>query len=106
MCGREPSQPHSQQIFPKTERPIAERLRRHVCSSAGTGLCAMRGESDATGEKRGSPSPGFRRCGGGAERKQRRRGRTNKGVYGLPDGIDVRHFVRKKLDQIKNGSNP
>ena len=43
MRGRKPGKPDSQEIFTETERPIAERLGRHVGSGAGAGFCAVGG---------------------------------------------------------------
>ena len=64
-----------------------------VCGGAGTGFGAVRGERYAAGDESGGPAPGFGSGGGGAECEERRRGWADKGMNGLPDGIDEGDFV-------------
>jgi hypothetical protein len=103
--GGEPGKPYREQIFAKAERPIAEGLRRHVGGGSRAGFGAMRSKRDASGEQRGSPTPGFGSGSGSAKSQQGRGGRTDEGVHRLPDGIDVGHFVGEKLDDIQDSGN-
>src|SRR2546427_2193355 len=69
----------------------------------------MRSESDSTGEQRGTQAPFRRGCPGGGESEQGSGGRANEGVDGVPEGVEVRDFVREEFQQIKcegNSKNP
>src|SRR5258708_14152439 len=59
----------------------------------------MRSERDAAGDEGRGPAPGFGSGGRGVECEQGRCRWTNKGVDGLPDGIDVGDFVGEKVDR-------
>src|SRR5258708_35950893 len=65
----------------------------------------MRSECDAAGDEGRGPAPGFGSSGRGAECEQGRCRWTNKGVDGLPDGIDVGEFVGEKFHDVKNAGD-
>ncbi len=109
MHGGEPSEPDGEDIFTETENPVAEGLGTGVDSGAGAGLGAVGSERDAASKKGGTPTP---LRGSGASRsvsKQSGGGRTNEGVSGIPDGVEVRNLVGEEFDEIKGdgeGENP
>src|SRR5258708_20312274 len=84
---------------------MAEGVRGDIHGGAGAGFCAVRSECDAAGEEGRGPAPGLGGSGRGAECKQGRCRWTNKGVDGLPDGIDVGEFVGEKFHDVKNAGD-
>ncbi len=65
----------------------------------------MRGEGDAAGDESGGPAPGLGSGSGSAEGEESRGGRADKGVDGLPDGVDDRDFVGEKFHEIENAGD-
>src|SRR5258708_37788484 len=65
----------------------------------------MRSERDAAGDEGRGPAPGFGSGGRGVGCEQGRCRWTNKGVDGLPDGIDVGDFVGEKFHDVKNAGD-
>ena len=96
-----PSEPYGQEVFTKTQDPIAERFGTGVDGGAGAGFCAVRGEGDSTSEQGGPPAPLGSGATSGGESEESGGRRTYEGVDGVPYRIEVRNFVRKKLQQIK-----
>jgi len=65
----------------------------------------VRGERDAAGNESGGPAPGLGSGGGGAEGEERRGRRADKGVDGLPDGVDEGNFVGEKFHEVENAGD-
>ncbi len=106
MNGSHPSQPNSQEIFSETQRPIAHWFGNGVDGGSRAGFGAVRGERNASGEKCGGPTPFFTRRTSGSVREDGSCGRTDEGVHGIPDGVDVWNFVGEKLDEIQRDRQP
>lgn len=105
MGRGEPGEPHGEEVFAEAESPVAERLRRHICGSAGAGFGAVRREGNATREQRGGPAPRLRGGSAGTESEQSRGGRTNERMDRLPHRIDERNFVGQKLHDVQDPGN-
>src|SRR5258706_11113147 len=105
MSGRHPRQPHGQDIFSKTQKPIAEWFGRGVDGGAGAGFCAVRSEGHSAGEQGGGPSPFRRGTSGSGESKESGGGRANEGVQGVPESVEVGNFVREELQKIKRNGD-
>src|SRR5260370_5139862 len=75
MSRCHPGQPNGEDVFAKTQYPIAERFGTRVHGGARAGFCAMRSKSDSTSDKGGTPAP-FRRGRphGGVSKEGARRG--------------------------------
>src|SRR5262250_1235283 len=102
MSRAQPGQPNGKHVFPKTQNPIAERLRAGVDGCTRAGLGPVRSERDTASEKGRTPAP-FWRGRNGCSVSEKRRGRgTDEGVKGIPSGVDVGDFVCKKFHDIKN----
>src|SRR6266404_5585210 len=105
MSRRHPREPDRQDIFSKTQNPIAEWLRAGVHRGSRAGFRAVRGEGHSSGEERRAPAP-FGGSGAGCRVSQQGgSGRANEGVDGVPDRIEVRYLVREKFNQIKSDGN-
>ena len=61
----------------------------------------MRSESDAPGEESGGPAPFGRDGSGGSIGDDGCGGRTDKGVDGVPDGVEPGYFVGEKFEEIE-----
>ena len=86
------------------------KLKAQLLKGSGTVLTAARVhalvpcEVSATppASKRGSPAPlRWRGC-CGTVGKQRRSGRTNEGVDGIPDSVEVGNLVGEKFDEVES----
>src|SRR6267142_4221298 len=105
MSCRHPHEPHGQDVFSKTQNPIAEWLRAGVHRGSRAGLRTMRGESNSSRKERRAPAP-FGGSGASCRVSQEcGSGRANERVDGIPDGVEVRYLVREKFNQIKSDGN-
>ena len=101
MSGGKPSQPDGEQVFAKTQSPIAERFGNGVDGRTGGGFGAVRSERDASGKKRCGPAPFLRRSSGGTVSEDGGGRRPDERVDGVPDGIEKRNFVGEKLNDVQ-----
>lgn len=100
--GGHPGEPNGEDIFSQTQGPITDWLGNGVDRGASAGLGAVRRERHSASEESGGPT---QLGGGGASRGVRKNGcggRPDEGVNGIPNGIDVRDFVREELGEIEN----
>ncbi len=105
-CGKgmsrcHPGQPNGEDVFAKTQYPIAEWFGTRVYSGARTGFRAMRSKGDSTSDKGGTPAPFRRGSSSGSVSKERGGGWTDESVDGVPDRVNVRNLVRKKFQKIQ-----
>src|SRR6266403_3898860 len=105
MSSRHPREPHGQDVFSKTQNPIAEWLRAGVHRGSRAGLRTMRGESNSSRKERRAPAPFGGSSAGCRVSQECGSGRANERVDGIPDGVEVRYLVREKFNQIKSDSN-
>lgn len=101
MSGREPGKPDGKKVFADAERPIGKRFGNSICRRARAGFGAVRGEGDASGEKRGKPPPLSSEPEGNVKSENRCRNRTDEGVDEVPHGVEVRNFVGKEFENVE-----
>src|SRR5260370_7743498 len=89
-CGKgmsrcHPGQPNGEDVFAKTQYPIAEWFGTRVYSGARTGFRAMRSKSDSAGDKGGAPAPFRRGSSSGSVSKERPPGPADESTDAVPN---------------------
>ena len=109
MSRSHPGQPDGEDVFAKTQDPIAERFRASVHGGARAGFGAMRSKSDSAGDEGGAPAPFRCDSTSGGKCEKRRGRRADESVDGIPDGINVWNLVREefqKIERDRDSKNP
>ena len=101
MGGGHPGEPYRQEVFSKTQDPIAERFGAGVDGGAGASFCTVRGEGYSSGEQGGPPAPLGCGSASGGKSEKCGGGRADEGVDSVPNGVEVRDFVRQEFQQVE-----
>ena len=105
MNSREPGKPDGQQVFAKTQNPVADWFRYGVYGRPRGSFSAVGSERDASREKSRSPAPLLRSGSRSAVCDQGRCGRTDERMDCVPYGVQIRNFVGKKFDDVERDGN-